>query len=125
MDDTFESDLRARMTPEQVQRRDALGKQWMALDREHFEVLMSHLDDEDSAASDDVIDVRRRLRAHEYAMRSLFQEVLGESVEVLEQARITALNHEVERSGYRISARPFLHTDRWWEPGYLDWDGIA
>lgn len=118
MDDTFESDLRARMTPEQVQRRDALGQQWTPLDREHFEVLTS-----DDATPADAADVRRRLRAHEHAMRSLVQEVLGESVEVLEQARIEALNYEVERSLYRISARPFLHTDRWWEPGYLDWDG--
>lgn len=108
----------------QRRRMDVLHEQWRELDRRHFETLMDRLDgDDERALTDEVAAIRRDMRANFHARQSLWQEADAQPVAALESVRIEALNHQVERSGYRISASPFLHTDRWWEPGYLDWDG--
>lgn len=120
--------IRDRMDRMQQRRYDVLTKQWRGLDREHFDLVSieaEFIEDTDPATpiEERLAVARWAMRAHHHALMTLFQEVEQHPVETLEEHRIAGLNHETERSGYRLSARPFIHTDRWWEPGYLDWDG--
>ena len=128
MSETYDSALRAKMDRMQERRYLVLRSQWSELDREHFDLFSvqagisadpePEVDIEERLAS-----VRRRFRERHHAEQTLIQQVDPQPVEVLEERRIEALVHETDRSLYRGTARPWIHTDPWWEPGYLDWDG--
>lgn len=126
--DTYYADLTAKMDRMQRRRYDVLLSQRPELDREHFDLLSIeagiHPDPEPGTPIEDrLASVRRRFREHNHAVRSLVQEVDPQPLDVLEERRIEAWVHETDRSTYRMSARPWLDSDPWWEPGYLDWDG--
>lgn len=107
----------AKFTDTQRERIDALHAEWMALDRLYFDALWAEARRAPFGVC--VSDIRDRFRYLAFEKATLEQQATPVSTEALEADRLAALDHETVRSGYRMTAKVFLHTDRWWEPGYV------
>lgn len=107
MNSQLESDPRYR----------ALADEWHTLDAAHFDAKYQSMDA--GGVSDRVRLIEDRMRFVHHALEALAQDRDPLSVDELEAARLERLAHAKERSTYRLTARPFLHEKRWWEPGYV------
>lgn len=91
--------------------------EYLRLDREFFEALVGDANDASLAR------LRTELRRNHVVMQEAVELQRPRSEATKETERVEALAYQLERTNYRISAKPFLHTARWWEPDYLAWTG--
>lgn len=100
----------ARFTAEQRALIDDISAEWFNLDALLLDAVI---------ADQDVTDLRARFRYLAYTRAHMEQQATPVSIAALEDERLAALADETARDRYRATAKPWLHCDRWWEPGYV------